>query len=130
MNATPSQWQSITRMIIGLAAITGIGSRSADAQVVSYAGGFYAQTFNALPASGSASWSNGLSPLPGWYAFAGVAGANATRDPTTTPFTAIAADAGGGTTGRLNSYGNDPDRALGSIASNSLGDCVYAVVLQ
>ena len=68
----------------------------------------YAQNFDALPASGSAPWSNN-STLPGWY------------HARTGTGTAIVADTGASNSGNLYSYGAtaSSDRALGSIGSSN-----------
>ncbi|MEO7433176.1 MAG: ExeM/NucH family extracellular endonuclease [Dokdonella sp.] len=68
----------------------------------------YAQTFDSLPSSGTATWVANAT-IPGWYAVRTGTG------------TAIAADTGTGNGGNLYSYGlaASADRALGSIGSSN-----------
>jgi len=81
----------------------------------------YAQNFDALPASGSAQWSNNATIL-GWYTARTGTG------------TTIVADTGASNAGNLYSYGaaGDGDRALGSIGSGgaAAGSFFYGVRLQ
>lgn len=78
------------------------------------------QNFNALPASGSATWTNN-STLPGWY------------HARTGTGTTIVADAGTNTGGNLYSYGTGTttDRALGSIGSSNAaaGNFFWGILL-
>ncbi len=81
----------------------------------------YTQNFDALPASGSTTWTNN-STLPGWFHARSGSG------------TTIVADTGVSNSGNLYSFGasGDGDRALGSIGSGNAaaGDFYWGVRLQ
>lgn len=81
----------------------------------------YTQSFDTLPASGSAAWVND-STVPGWYHARTGSGAT------------IVADTGGSNAGNLYSYGasGGADRALGSIGSGNaaIGSLFWGVRLQ
>ncbi len=72
----------------------------------------YNQNFDALASSGSGnSWTNGTSPIPGWYLY---------RQPAPgTDITTYNADNGGSNAGSFNSFGStgSSERALGGTAS-------------
>ncbi len=74
--------------------------------------GAYAQDFDAMESAGTPEWDNLAWPLPVWSAFAGAP-----------PATSYRAGNGSGTAGGLYSWGNDADRALGSLASNEKNYC-------
>lgn len=81
----------------------------------------YTQSFDTLPASGSAGWVNNVT-LPGWFHARTGSG------------TTIVADNGAGNGGNLYSYGSagSSERALGSIGSGNAaaGDFFWGVRLQ
>jgi uncharacterized repeat protein (TIGR01451 family) len=81
----------------------------------------YAQTFDGLPASGTAPWTNN-STIPGWY------------QARTGTGTTIVANDGGSNAGNLYSYGTgtSTDRALGSVGSGNaaVGSLFWGVRLQ
>ena len=80
----------------------------------------YAQTFDALPSSGTATWEDGTAYMPGWYV------------QRTIPSNTLTANAGNSNTGGLYSYGSAgaADRALGSISSLKAGEFAYGLLLQ
>jgi hypothetical protein len=91
-----------------------------DAQIL-LDGSAYRQEFNTLAATGTAvSWVDNVT-LPGWYA--GNSG---------TSFGDYRAGTGSATTGDLYSFGSSgsADRALGSLATDSLGLLAYGVRLK
>ncbi|MEH2370803.1 Calx-beta domain-containing protein [Nostoc sp.] len=77
--------------------------------------GTYSQNFNSLAISGTPAWVND-STISGWYS---------TR-------TTYSPGTGSNNTGGLYSFGssNNPDRALGSLASGSTGNIYYGLRLQ
>ena len=81
----------------------------------------YQQAFDALPATGSATWTNN-STVPGWY------------HARTGTGTTIVANDGGNNAGNLYSYGTGTttDRALGSLGSSNaaIGNLFWGVRLQ
>lgn len=79
----------------------------------------YAQTFDGLPATGSATWSNNAT-IPGWY-----------RERTGSGTTIVASN-GSSNAGALYSFGTGTtaERALGSIGSGSAGHFFWGVRLQ
>jgi len=81
----------------------------------------YTQTFDGLPPSGSATWTNNTT-IPGWY------------HARTGTGTTIVADTGGLNSGNLYSYGStgSSDRALGSLGSGNaaIGNLFWGVRLQ
>lgn len=88
--------------------------------IIITAAGSYAQAFDDLPASGSATWTDDTT-LPGWYAQRTGSG------------TSITASSGSSTTGDLYSYGTSPaDRALGSLGSGNTaaGGFAWGVAFQ
>ena len=95
----------------GLLAVLVTGAISPDAQaalLITLTESAYTQSFDTLPASGSATWTND-STLSGWYHARTGAG------------TTIVADNGANTAGNLYSYGTgtNPERALGSVGSGT-----------
>lgn len=88
----------------------------------------YSQDFNMLESTEAAKdivWSNGTSPLPGWYA------AKLMQDPAPQDITiystgSVLTTAVSG----LVSYGSDSDRALGSRIANATGDVAYGVKIK
>src|SRR5690242_12657653 len=80
----------------------------------------YTQNFDALPASGSVTWTNN-STIPGWY------------DARTGTGTTIVANDGSSNAGNLYSYGTGTatDRALGSLGSGNaaIGNLFHGVRL-
>jgi len=102
--------------------LTIISAPMATAQVsLSTIGTPYTQSFDGLPSTGSATWTNN-STIAGWY------------HARTGTGTTIVADAGSGTAGALYSYGSTSatDRALGSIGSSNTaaGSFFWGVRLQ
>lgn len=79
-------------------------------------GGTYMQDFNSLPTSGSMVWNN--TNIAGWYS-----------ERTGTGNTVIAND-GSGTGSGLYSFGNDSNRALGTVGSGTTGDFFYGVLIR
>ena len=81
----------------------------------------YTQGFDALPASGSATWTNN-STIPGWF------------HARTGTGTTIVANDGSSNAGNLYSYGTGTatDRALGSVGSGNaaIGNLFWGVRLQ
>lgn len=91
----------------------------------------YSQDFNTLGTSSSETWTNN-GTLLGWYA-AGEDESDA--NPATPPipffFTAYRGGSGTSSTGRLYSYGNSADRALGALnQDDNLGSIAYGVHFQ
>jgi len=80
----------------------------------------YAQNFDVLPSSGTATWEDGAAYMPGWYVQRTIAS------------NLLTANAGSSNTGGLYSYGNNSaaDRALGSISSFKAGEFAYGLLLQ
>ena len=110
----------VRRLALGL--LMSCGAVAAHAQVSLPAPGVtVTQEFNALPASGSATWTNN-STLPGWF------------HARTGTGTTIVANNGSSNAGNLYSYGTgtDADRALGSLGSGNaaIGNLFWGMRLQ
>ena len=93
--------------------VSSLALSSAEAQVsLTTLGSPSTQNFDALPASGSATWANN-STIPGWY------------HARTGTGTTIVANDGAGNGGNLYSYGTGTatDRALGSLGSGNAAAC-------
>jgi uncharacterized repeat protein (TIGR01451 family) len=100
--------------------MAGIAPGSAAAQVsLAALDTPYAENFNTLPASGSATWMDN-STILGWYHARTGTGTN------------IVADIGSNSGGNLYSYGTATasDRALGSVGSSAAGDFYWGVRVQ
>ena len=111
--------------VVCLAVVATVGGWAAPvgAQISVTGGTVYTQTFDSLPASGSATFGqfdSGSPTLPGVFAVRTSAG------------TSIAADNGVATTANLYSYGSGADRALGSLGGTgtSGGSFAYGVVFR
>ncbi|NDP20403.1 MAG: T9SS type A sorting domain-containing protein [Paludibacter sp.] len=79
----------------------------------------YSQDFNTLESTtGNKTWTNGTTPLLGWYAYK-------TLDTTPAEVTVYTYSSAG-----LVSFGTDTDRALGSRIANSIGDITYGVKIK
>lgn len=103
-----------------LAALIALATaRTASAQVsLTNASPAYTEEFNTLPSSGTTAWADNAT-LANWYAQRAVAGT-----------LNILGDAGGGNAGALRSFGNDAERAFGSVASNTTGALAWGVRLR
>ena len=100
-------------------ALTAIAGTAGADLLMSTTTGSYTQNFDSLISSGSGTWSDN-STIDGWYAQRGNGA------------TTITASTGTSTTGDLYSFGaaSDPDRALGSVGSNSSQDFSWGVEFQ
>jgi uncharacterized repeat protein (TIGR01451 family) len=108
--------------ILAVLNVVGLFTSPAQAQVsLTTLGSPYTQSFDTLPASASATWTNN-STIPGWY------------HARTGTGTTIVADTGTNTAGNLYSYGSTAatDRALGSLGSGNAaaGNFFWGVRLQ
>lgn len=109
-------------IVLALAAATLVFAAPAMAQVsLTALGSPYAQNFDTLPASGSATWTNN-STIAGWY------------HARTGTGTTIVANDGSSNAGNLYSYGTgtNTDRAMGSIGSSNAaaGSFFWGIRLQ
>lgn len=110
------------RRAYGACAILVLAAAPASAQVaLNTLDTAYTQNFNALPASGSSTWTNNTT-LAGWYHARTGSGSS------------VVADTGGNNAGNLYSYGaaGANERALGSVGSGNtaIGDIHYGVRLR
>lgn len=106
----------------GIFALLAIVATSATAQVsLTTLGVPYTQNFDALPASGSTTWTN-TSTIPGWF------------HARTGTGTTIVANDGSSNAGNLYSFGTgtNAERALGSVGSGNaaVGNMFWGVRLQ
>jgi len=105
------------RRLVALTLLASLPGLAAAQSVAIEPGVPYTQNFDGLATSGTGNaWTNGTSPLSGWYSNRTVYNANN----------------GGSNAGALYSFGTgtNADRALGSVQSNTTGDICYGVRLE
>lgn len=118
MNLTrvsPSSFRSQAAQVAALGLLTLVGTAAAAALSMT-SGGAHQQSFDSLPSSGSATWTDDVT-LPGWQAERSGSGSS------------IVADHGTNSAGNLYSYGpsNTIERALGSVGATTPGDFAWGV---